>query len=311
MNLKYMILREPAVLVEFLALLLQKLERMLHSLPVVPTLMLCVITVSSFVISGIRRKNILRFMHYPWKNPVLFPLAPEVIFICVKEYSLDSVLPFIRQTAGPRTIIIPILNIYGTGARMQKELPDCTVLDGCIYVSASLEHPGVLVQHGPILRVVFGPRDPSYISPILSAIQSDLRESGIDGVLSTHIQRDALEKFSYVSPIGAAGVYLHAVAGDFQKEGAARELFKSMIREISALAAAMGYPFEKDYVKINLEILSNLSADATTSMQRDIMEGKPSELDGLVMEPLRLAKKYSVSMPCYEEVAKVLCPLEF
>lgn len=50
-------------------------------------------------------------------------LAPEVIFICVKEYSLDSVLPFIRQTAGPRTIIIPILNIYGTGARMQKELP--------------------------------------------------------------------------------------------------------------------------------------------------------------------------------------------
>ena len=225
--------------------------------------------------------------------------------------SLDSVLPFIRQTAGPRTIIIPILNIYGTGARVQKELPDCTVLDGCIYVSASLEHPGVLVQHGPILRVVFGSRNPSYISPILSAIQSDLCESGIDGVLSTHIQRDALEKFSYVSPIGAAGVYLHAVAGDFQKEGAARELFKSMIREISTLAAAMGYPFEKDYVKINLEILSNLSADATTSMQRDIMEGKPSELDGLVMEPLRLAKKYSVSMPCYEEVANALCPLEF
>ena len=225
--------------------------------------------------------------------------------------SLDSVLPFIRQTAGPRTIIIPILNIYGTGARVQKELPDCTVLDGCIYVSASLEHPGVLVQHGPILRVVFGSRNPSYISPILSAIQSDLCESGIDGVLSTHIQRDALEKFSYVSPIGAAGVYLHAVAGDFQKEGAARELFKSMIREISTLAAAMGYPFEKDYVKINLEILSNLSADATTSMQRDIMEGKPSELDGLVMEPLRLAKKYSVSMPCYEEVAIALSPLEY
>ena len=120
-----------------------------------------------------------------------------------------------------------------------------------------------------------------------------------------------MEKFSYVSPIGAAGVYLHAVAGDFQKEGPARDLFKSMIHEISTLAAAMGYPFEKDYVKINLEILSNLSADATTSMQRDIMEGKPSELDGLVMEPIRLAKKYSVPMPCYKEVAKVLCPSEF
>ena len=53
----------------------------------------------------------------------------------------------------------------------------------------------------------------------------------------------------------------------------------------------MGYPFEKDYVKINLEILSNLSADATTSMQRDIIEGKPSELDGLVMGAPPTCKK--------------------
>lgn len=238
-------------------------------------------------------------------------LTPDVIFVCVKGYSLDSVLPFIRQAASPHTIVIPILNIYGTGARLQKSLPESTVLDGCIYVSAALEQPGILVQHGPILRVVFGPRNPAYISPVLSKIQSDLCESGIDGILSKHIQRDALEKFSYVSPIGAAGLYLHAVAGDFQKEGPARELFKSMIREISTLAAAMGYPFEKDYVEVNLEILSHLSADATTSMQRDIMEGKPSELDGLVMEVVRLGRDYSVSLPCYEEVAKALCPSEF
>lgn len=238
-------------------------------------------------------------------------LTPDVIFVCVKGYSLDSVLPFIRQTASSHTIVIPILNIYGTGARLQKSLPESTVLDGCIYVSAALEQPGVLVQHGPILRVVFGPRNPAHISPVLSEIQSDLCESGIDGMLSKHIQRDALEKFSYVSPIGAAGVYLHAVAGDFQKEGPARELFKSMIREISTLAAAMGYPFEKDYVEVNLEILSHLSADATTSMQRDIMDGKPSELDGLVMEVVRLGRAYSVSLPCYEEVAKALCPSEF
>ena len=237
--------------------------------------------------------------------------APDVIFVCVKGYSIDSVLPFIKKVADPHTIVIPILNIYGTGAHMQKELPDSTVLDGCIYVSAALEQPGTLVQHGPILRVVFGPRDPAQISPVMQTIQADLCESGAEGILSRHIQRDALEKFSYVSPIGAAGVYLHAVAGDFQKEGRARELFKSMIREITNLAAAMGYPFEKDYVAVNLEILSHLSADATTSMQRDIQEGKPSEIDGLVMEVVRLGQSYSVSMPYYKEVARALCPSEF
>lgn len=236
---------------------------------------------------------------------------PDVIFVCVKGYSLESILPFLKRTADSHTLIIPILNIYGTGGRLQKELPEPVVLDGCIYVSAALAEPGILIQHGPILRVVFGPRDPSQISTMMKQIQSDLCECGIDGILSRHIQRDALEKFSYVSPIGAAGVYLHAVAGDFQKEGRARELFKSMIREISTLASAMGYPFEQDYVPVNLEILSHLSPDATTSMQRDLLDGKESELDGLVMEVVRLGRKYSVSLPCYEEVAKALCPSQF
>ena len=238
-------------------------------------------------------------------------LIPDVIFVCVKGYSIDSIIPFIKKTADSHTIIIPILNIYGTGALMQKSLFECTVLDGCIYVSAALEKPGTLIQHGSILRVVFGPRDPSIISPVMEEIQHDLNDSGIICILSRHIQKDALKKFSYVSPIGAAGVYLNAVASDFQKEGPARELFKSLIKEISDLASAMGYPFEEDYVKINLEILSHLSPDATTSMQRDISAGKPSEIDGLVMEVVRLGRLYSVSMPCYEEVARTLCPSEF
>ena len=55
-----------------------------------------------------------------------------------------------------------------------------------------------------------------------------------------------------------------------------------MIREIVALATAMGFPFEKDMVSVNLQILSNLPPEATTSMQRDVMAHRPSEVDGLV-----------------------------
>ena len=57
----------------------------------------------------------------------------------------------------------------------------------------------------------------------LKNIKKDFDDSGIDGVLSENIQRDALEKFSYVSPIGAAGLYYHATAADFQREGKQRE----------------------------------------------------------------------------------------
>lgn len=242
---------------------------------------------------------------------------PDVVLVCVKGYSLEDTIPFIQRVAKPSTIVIPVLNIYGTGAKMQEQLPKLLVTDGCIYVSANIKEPGVLIQHGRILRVVYGVRNTSSqkvnikraheeMLDALKDIKKDFDDSGIDGVLSENIQRDALEKFSYVSPIGAAGLYYHATAADFQREGKQREAFKTMIREIAALAEAMGVPFERDMVEVNLKILSSLAPEATTSMQRDVMEGKDSEIDGLVYEVVRMGERYHVPVPMYAKVAEKL-----
>lgn len=242
---------------------------------------------------------------------------PDVVLVCVKGYSLEDTIPFIQRVAKPSTIVIPVLNIYGTGAKMQEQLPKLLVTDGCIYVSANIKEPGVLIQHGRILRVVYGVRNMSSqkvnikraheeMLDALKDIKKDFDDSGIDGVLSENIQRDALEKFSYVSPIGAAGLYYHATAADFQREGKQREAFKTMIREIAALAETMGVPFERDMVEVNLKILSSLAPEATTSMQRDVMEGKDSEIDGLVYEVVRMGERYHVPVPMYAKVAEKL-----
>ena len=241
----------------------------------------------------------------------------DVILVCVKKYSLDSCIPFIQNISHENTIVVPVLNVYGTGAYLQEKLPKVLVTDGCIYVSANIKQAGVLLQHGEILRVFFGVREKEDLKKLngqldgeykaerlLKKIAQDFKDSGIDGILSDNIKRDALTKFSYVSPIGTAGLYLHAVAGDFQREGEARELFKTLIREIVTLANAMGITFEEDLVERNLKILSNLPEEATTSMQRDVMEGKQSEIDGLVYEVVRMAKKYGVEVPAYERAAE-------
>lgn len=241
----------------------------------------------------------------------------DVILVCVKKYSLDSCIPFIQNISHKNTIVVPVLNVYGTGAYLQEKLPELLVTDGCIYVSANIKQPGVLLQHGEILRVFFGVREKEDLKKLngqsdgeykaerlLKKIAQDFKDSGIDGILSDNIKRDALTKFSYVSPIGTAGLYLHAVAGDFQREGEARELFKTLIREIVTLANAMGITFEEDLVECNLKILSNLPEEATTSMQRDVMEGKQSEIDGLVYEVVRMAEKYGAEVPAYRRTAE-------
>ncbi len=247
----------------------------------------------------------------------------DVILVCVKKYSLDSCIPFIQNISHENTIVVPVLNVYGTGAYLQEKLPKVLVTDGCIYVSANIKQAGVLLQHGEILRVFFGVREKEDLKKLngqlngeykaerlLKKIAQDFKDSGIDGILSDNIKRDALTKFFYVSPIGTAGLYLHAVAGDFQREGEARELFKTLIREIVTLANAMGITFEEDLVERNLKILSNLPEEATTSMQRDVIEGKQSEIDGLVYEVVRMAKKYGVEVPAYERAAEKFREME-
>lgn len=229
---------------------------------------------------------------------------PDVIFVCVKGYSLPEIIPFLQKHCDFHTIVIPILNIYGTGSVLQKELPETLVTDGCIYIAAEKKCPGVIQQKGSIFRIVYGVREQEDLCKELFEILADLRQSGIDARLSDNIKRDAFQKYSYVAPMAACGLYFDAKAEVFQQAGDEREFLSDCMAEISTLAEAMGIPFLVDIVKTNLEILDSLSPDASTSMQRDIWAGKPSEMDGLVFEPVRLAKKYGVEMPKYEMIAR-------
>lgn len=232
--------------------------------------------------------------------------CPDVIFVCVKGYSLADTIPFIRRIAGENTIVIPILNIYGTGEKMQQDLPGILVTDGCIYIAAELEKPGRLWMNGDIFRVVYGVRSPEQLRPELFYVARDLKESNIEAILSENIRRDALQKFAYVSPMAAAGLYFDKSAEAFQVTGDPRDTFVLLMQEIDALAQAMEIPFQIDIVHNNLVILDTLSPTASTSMQRDIAAGKPSEIDGLIYEVIRLGEKLKVPTPTYRRIAKAI-----
>lgn len=239
-------------------------------------------------------------------------LRPDFIFVCLKGYAVDGMIPFIAEAAGPDTIVIPVLNIFGTGGKMQEKLPGITVTDGCIYVASEISEPGTILMKGDILRVVFGLRrdqkagTAAKVMPVLEKVRDDLCDAGIEGILSDNIERDALRKFSYVSPQGACGLYYDVPVGAVQKPGEERDCFAGLVSEISDIADAMGIGFGEDIVKINLEITEGLAPDMTTSLQRDVARGGASEIDGLIYEVPRLAAKYGVSVPLYDKITAAL-----
>ena len=235
---------------------------------------------------------------------------PDVVFVCVKSYSLEDVIQLMKRTCGPETVVIPILNIYGTGERMQKSLPDVTVTDGCIYVAAHVSAPGEITHGGDIFRVVYGLRPGQKTSETvmgkLSQVKQDLDHAGISGEYTDHVRRDTFRKFMYTSPMAAAGEYYHAQAGVFQKEGEPRETFIAMDRELLTLSKAMELDVPENIVDVNLAILADLSPEAGTSMQRDIAKGKQSEISELVYAVEDMAADYNVEIPVYHRVIQEL-----
>lgn len=234
---------------------------------------------------------------------------PDIIFVCVKGYSLGDTIPFIKRVAKADTVVIPILNIYGTGGKMAKELPGLLVTDGCIYVASQIKEPGCIWMNGDILRVVYGVREPGEYRDVLKEVEKDLIESEITPVLSDNIRRDALKKFAYVSPAAACGQYYNVPAKDMQVPGEIRDTFKALVHEVDLLAVAMGIDFGVDIVAENVAILDKLTPQASTSMQRDIQAGKNSEIDGLIFEVVRLGRQYGVAVPTYEKIADKLSSL--
>ena len=233
----------------------------------------------------------------------------DVIFICVKGYSLEDTIPFIKKASHENTIVIPLLNIYGTGGKIQKQLPEVLVTDGCIYIVGEIKEPGKILQSGNIFRIVYGVRNKEAFRSELETVKKDLEDAGIDVLLSDDIQKDALQKFSFVSPMAACGAYYDVKVSEVQKEGEIRSTFIALIKEVNEIAKAMNISLPENIVEINLDIMDHLAPNASASMQRDIWAGRASEIDGLVYEVIRLGKKYSVPTPTYDRVAEKLSSL--
>ena len=229
----------------------------------------------------------------------------DVIFVCVKGYSIGSITELIKRAAHEKTIVIPILNVYGTGPRIQRLVPGVTVLDGCIYIVGFVSAPGEITQMGTIFRLVYGAHKGTDVSPeLLKAVRDELVESGIKVDLSPDIQRDTFIKWSFISAMAVTGAYYDVTMGEVQKPGKVRDTFIGLSTESAALGKKLGIEFPEDLVGYNLKVIDKLDPQSTASMQKDMAKGHESEVQGLLFDMITAAEEQGIDVPTYREVAK-------
>ena len=230
----------------------------------------------------------------------------DIIFVCVKGYSLDdSIKSVIEKAAKEDTLVVPILNVYGTGTKISNMVPEVTVLDGCIYIVGFVSGKGEITQMGKIFRLVFGARKEAPVEMSrLEEIQSMLVQAGIKADLSDDINRDTFVKWAFISAMACTGAYHEVTMGALQHEGEERDTFIGLSRESAQIAEKCGIIFKEDPIKYNLMVIDKLDPESTASMQKDIAKGHQSEIKGLLFDMIELGEKYDIDMPTYRKVLK-------
>lgn len=256
---------------------------------------------------GLHLKSDLKGEHY---LPVKACTAEEyndkadVVFVCVKGYSIDSIKDVLEKSARPDTLVIPILNVYGTGPRIGRLVPSVKVLDGCIYIVGFVSGEGEITQMGRIFRLIFGARPEQNIpQEALDEIANVLQSCGIKAEVSDDINRDTFIKWAFISAMACTGAYHDVPMGEVQHDGPVRDTFIGLSRESAEMGHRLGVAYPEDPVAYNLKVIDKLDPHSTASMQKDLAKGHQSEIQGMLFDVIKLGEELGTDLTTYRKVA--------
>lgn len=228
--------------------------------------------------------------------------APKMdyLFVCVKSYSVESIIERIKDVSDNHTVIIPFQNGVDGRLKIIEALPDRNVIDGCVYVISYIESPGVIVENGipDKIRYFYGNtkadnKKLKELDTLLTAVSNQI-------ILVDDISDIVWAKFSRISTLSTIQTYHNITSGQITENPIYKEEYSGLINEFAAVAKHLGYRLDDDILNINLAYVDVVPYGMTTSMQRDFTEGKLSELEGQTGYIVAEAKKAEISVPLYK-----------
>src|SRR5262249_32726479 len=144
----------------------------------------------------------------------------------------------------------------------------------------------------------------------IETIAQIFRQAGLDTTIAADIQAALWTKFLFIASFSGVGAMADAPAGILRSDTKWRAYTLSAMEEIYALAHARGVNLPPDSVAKVMAAVDGLPEDATSSMQRDIAAGKPSELESQNGAVVRMAREAGIEVPTHALIYETLRPLE-
>jgi 2-dehydropantoate 2-reductase len=235
--------------------------------------------------------------------------AVDLVLVTVKNWQLKEAISQMHPLVGNNTVLLPLENGVDAPGELEEAFGVNRVLAGLARVFTALEAPGVIRYSKGIGQIVFGELD-NVMRPRTQDILNVFQHAGINASIPLDIHKALWEKFIFIAASSGVGSLVRAPLGVLRTVPETRAMLKQAILEGYEVALARGITLDDEYTNRTFAFLDKLSPDDFTSMQRDVMLGRPSELHSLNGAVLRLGKMYGIPTPLHEFIYNCLLPLE-
>jgi len=190
-----------------------------------------------------------------------------------------------------------------------SELGYDNVIGGLCRIISYVVGPGHIRHAGYKPSIVIGELD-NRRSDRITSIEEVFKRAGLEISVAADIQVALWTKFLFIASFSGIGAIADAPAGVTRSDPKWRAQMINAMQEIYALAHARGIKLPPNSIETVMASVDSLPEDSTSSMQRDIAAGRPSELDSQNGAVVRMARESGIAVPTHELIYETLKPAE-
>jgi len=233
----------------------------------------------------------------------------DLVIVGVKAWQVPEAARAIKPLIGPGTTVLPLQNGVDAVSQLVDELGRAVVIGGLCRIVSFVVEPGHIKHAGFTPSIVIGEIDNQRTDRI-NLIEGVFKRAGLEITVAADIQAALWTKFLFIASFSGVGAMANAPAGVLRSDPKWSVQMLKAMEEIYALALARGIKLAPDSVEKVMASVNALPDDATSSMQRDIAAGRPSELESQNGAVVRLGRESGVEVPTHTLIYETLKPRE-
>ncbi len=233
----------------------------------------------------------------------------DLVILGVKAWQVPEVAPMLTPLLGENSAVLPLQNGIEAAEQLAETLGRHHVLGGLCRIFCFQVAPAHVRHAGADPWIALGELD-NHASERVGAVRRAFEAAGVKAEVPDNIQSALWSKFLFIAGVSGVGAAERVPIGELRTDPRTRQLLIDSMTEVENLARHLEVPLADDVVATTLEFVDSLPAETTSSMQRDITEGRPSELEAQLGAAVRLADEAGLDMPVNRANYALLLPFE-